>query len=130
MNQTGSESESEESSTSSSSEGDQHQVHAHEVLSSNPDHEDAAQIYRSAIVLNDAVSSTHSVTKWPPTASSLTDSGSTDIVPPLLFNFIAWCTGLHNDFSTQRVEVHDHADRLKCSQSHRTSSPYLHRGGN
>ena len=55
--------------------------------------------------LQNTVRSVEGLVDRPPTADCLTSAVCSDIIPPELLNFLAWCTGLTDDFTEDRVTI-------------------------
>ncbi|XP_070571877.1 uncharacterized protein [Ptychodera flava] len=91
--------------TDSESEEDEAESQSLTAHSNSQQHEMLEMIH-SAMNIHATLEKAQGVTAWPPRAEDLTIQRSRDIVPTKLFNFLAWCTGLSQDFHSQdRVDV-------------------------
>lgn len=86
-----------ETSSSQDSEVDLHpNVDKHNVFT---------QLYHCARELCNTLHSIQGLSGWPPSAGSLTLAECKNIIPAELLNFLTWCTGLDEDFTTDCVNV-------------------------
>ncbi|XP_070566914.1 uncharacterized protein [Ptychodera flava] len=91
--------------TDSESEEDEAESQSFAAHSNSQQHEMLEMIH-SAMNIHATLEKAQGVAAWPPRAEDLTIQRSRDIVPTKLFNFLAWCTGLSQDFHSQdRVDV-------------------------
>ncbi|XP_070569267.1 uncharacterized protein [Ptychodera flava] len=91
--------------TDSESEEDEAESQSFAAHSNSQQHEMLEMIH-SAMNIHATLEKAQGVAEWPPRAEDLTIQRSRDIVPTKLFNFLAWCTGLSQDFHSQeRVDV-------------------------
>lgn len=65
--------------------------------------EEKRNLYKSALYLKRIISESPSINcVWPPTAEDLNDNNVMKMIPVLLFNFLAWCSG-----ETDEVEMNN-----------------------
>ena len=57
-------------------------------------HDGVRTLYTAATFLKTLISETDSpISTWPPTCDDLSDDSISKTIPPMLYNFLAWCTG-------------------------------------
>ena len=61
-------------------------------------------IFVGALPVKQAVLQAPKFTPWPPTAEDMTDEAVSKLIPPELFNTVAWISGVHAEFSDTSVE--------------------------
>lgn len=63
-------------------------------------------IFLSAISVKNSINDASKFSpSWPPTSSDMTEDKIFEIVPPQLYNFIAWICDVSDDFDTDHVKV-------------------------